>query len=72
MNGAIDLDMIQLVGASTWRLNGQRDDLAFWIECRLVITPAASDKACRLMSAVIIPRNSIPTDDDAEDFARAF
>ena len=71
-NGAIDLDMIQLVGASTWRLTYQRDDLAFLIECRLVITPAASDKAAQVNECRHRPRNSIPTDDDVEDFARVF
>jgi len=71
-NGAIDLDTIQLVGASTWRLTYQRDDLAFLIECRLVITPAASDKAAQVNECRHRPRNSIPTDDDVEDFARVF
>ena len=71
-NGAIDLDMIQLVGASNWRLTYQRDDLAFLIECRLVITPAASDKAAQVNECRHRPRNSIPTDDDVEDFARVF
>lgn len=71
-NGPIDLDTIQLVGANTWRLTYQRDDLAFLIECRLVITPVASDKAAQVNECRHRPRNSLADDDDVEDFARVF
>ena len=71
-NGPIDFEDIQLVGANTWRLTYQRDDLAFLIECRLVITPVASLKAAQVNECRHRPRNSLISDDDADDFARVF
>ena len=72
MNGAIDFEAIQLVGANTWRLTYQRDDLAFLIECRLVITPAASEKAVQINECRHRPKNSVIGDGDMEEFARVF
>ena len=60
------------MGANTWRLTYQRDDLAFLIECRLVITPVASLKAAQVNECRHRPRNSLVSDDDADDFARVF
>ena len=71
-NGVIDTETIQLVGANTWRVTYQRDDLGFLIECRMAITPTARLKAAEVNECRHRPLNSIIADDDAEDFALVF
>ncbi len=71
-NGPIDIENITLVGADTWRFTYQRDDLAFLIECRIVVTPSARDKAVQFNECRRRPRNSLVEDADIEEFAQIF
>lgn len=71
-DGLVDTENITLVGADTWRFTYQRDDLAFLIECRIVISSSAEDKAIQFNECRRRPRNSLVGDADIEEFAQIF